>query len=156
MDLAEIRDPDLVPGAVVAALDLRDQASAEPLQILSCYLRDRELLLVIDNCEHMLDASAALVAGLLRAAASVRVIATSREPLQLPGERVVPVPPLELPAVGEGQPISRLLQNEAVMLFTERAASTSGSFDLTASNRSAVVALCRRLDGLRLPSSSPP
>ena len=150
VDLAEIRDPDLVSGAVVAALDLRDQASAAPLQILSSYLRDRELLLLIDNCEHLLDASAALVADILRAAPNVRVIATSREPLQLPGERVVPVPPLELPAAGDEQPISRLLQNEAVMLFTERAVSTSGSFELTASNRSAVVALCRRLDGLPL------
>ena len=150
VDLAEIREAALVSGAAVAALDLRDQAAAEPLQILSSYLRDRELLLVIDNCEHVLDASAALVADILRAAPNVRVIATSREPLQLPGERVVPVPPLELPAVGDEQPISRLLQNEAVMLFTERAASTSGSFDLTASNRSAVVGLCRRLDGLPL------
>ncbi len=78
------------------------------------------------------------------------MIATSREPLQLPGERVVPVPPLELPAVGDEQPISRLLQNEAVMLFSERAAAASGSFDLSASNRSAVVGLCRRLDGLPL------
>ncbi len=150
VDLAEIREAEFVSGAVVAALDLRDQASAEPLQILSSYLRDRELLLVLDNCEHLLDASAALVADVLRAAPNVRVIATSREPLQLPGERVVPVPPLELPAAGDEQPMSRLLQNEAVMLFTERAASTSGSFELTASNRSAVVALCRRLDGLPL------
>ncbi len=85
VDLAEIRDAALVPGAVVGALDLRDQASAEPLQILSSYLRDRELLLVFDNCEHVLDASAALVADVLRAAPDVRVIATSREPLQVAG-----------------------------------------------------------------------
>ena len=150
VDLAEVREAALVSGAAVAALDLRDQAAAAPMQILSTYLRDRELLLLIDNCEHMLDAAAALVADILRAAPDVRVIATSREPLQLPGERVVPVPPLELPAAGDEQPISRLLQNEAVMLFSERAASAWGSFELTASNRSAVVALCRRLDGLPL------
>jgi predicted ATPase/DNA-binding CsgD family transcriptional regulator len=150
VDLAEIRDAALLPGAVVGALDLRDQASAEPLQILSSYLRDRELLLVFDNCEHVLDASAALVADVLRSAPGVRVIATSREPLQVAGERVVPVAPLELPLAGEEQPVSRLLQNEAVMLFAERAAAASGSFDLDASNRSAVVGLCRRLDGLPL------
>jgi predicted ATPase/DNA-binding CsgD family transcriptional regulator len=150
VDLAEIREAALVSGAAVAALDLRDQAAAEPLQILSSYLRDREVLLLFDNCEHVLDASAALVADILRAAPNVRVITTSREPLQVPGERVVPVPPLELPAVGDEQPISRLLQNEAVMLFTERAAAASGSFDLSASNRSAVIGLCRRLDGLPL------
>ena len=150
VDLAEVRDPELVSSAAVAALDLRDQAAAEPLQILSSYLREREVLLLFDNCEHVLDASASLVADVLRAAPNVRVIATSREPLQVPGERVVPVPPLELPPEGDDQPISRLLQNEAVMLFSERAAAASGSFDLTAANRSAVVGLCRRLDGLPL------
>jgi predicted ATPase/DNA-binding CsgD family transcriptional regulator len=150
VDLAEIRDAALVSAAAVAALDLRDQAVAEPLQILSSYVRDRELLLVFDNCEHVLDASTALVADILRTGPSVRVLATSREPLQVSGERVVPVPPLELPPVGEEQPVPRLLQNEAVMLFVERATAASGSFDLHASNRSAVVGLCRRLDGLPL------
>ena len=96
------------------------------MQILSSYLREREALIVFDNCEHVLDASAALVADILRAAPDVRVIATSREPLQVPGEHVVPVAPLELPPAGDEHPISRLLQNEAVMLFTERAAAASG------------------------------
>jgi predicted ATPase/DNA-binding CsgD family transcriptional regulator len=150
VDLAEVRDAALVPGAVVAALDLRDQAAAKPAQILSAYLRDRELLLCFDNCEHVLDASAALVADILRAAPNVRVIATSREPLQVPGEHVVPVAPLELPPLGDEEPISRLLQNEAIMLFAERAAAASGSFEVTASNRGAVVGVCRRLDGLPL------
>ena len=149
-DLAEIRDAALVSGAVVGALDLRDQASAEPQQVLLTHVRDRELLLVLDNCEHVLDASATLVAEILRAAPDVRIIATSREPLQVSGERVVPVAPLELPPSGDEQPVSRLLHNEAVMLFTERAAAASGSFVLSASNRSAVVGLCRRLDGLPL------
>jgi predicted ATPase/DNA-binding CsgD family transcriptional regulator len=150
VDLGEIRDASLVPGALVAALDLRDQAAADPLQILLSYLRDREALLVFDNCEHLLDASAVLVTDILRGSPDIRVIATSREPLQVPGERIVPVPPLELPPVADQEPISRLLQNEAVMLFVERAGAASGSFALSASNRSAVVGLCRRLDGLPL------
>lgn len=150
IDLAEVHDGPLVSSAAVAALDLRDQAAAEPMQILSSYLRDRELLLVFDNCEHVVDESAALLTEVLRAAPGVRVIATSREPLQVPGERVVPLPPLDLPPAGDEEPVSRLLQNEAVMLFVERAAAASGSFELTASNRSAVVGLCRRLDGLPL------
>ncbi len=150
VDLAEIREPALVPSAVVAALDLRDQAVSEPAQILLAHLEDRESLLVFDNCEHLLDASAALVRDILRTAPQVRVIATSREPLQVQGERLVPVPPLELPPVGDEQPLSRLLQNEAVTLFVERAAAASGSFGLSASNRSAVVGVCRRLDGLPL------
>ena len=150
VELAEIRDAALLTSTVVAALDLRDQASTEPSQTLLSYLRDSELLLVLDNCEHMLDASAHLVAEVLRAAPNVRVITTSREPLQVPGEHVVPVPPLQLPAAGGGQPLSQLRENEAVLLFTERAAAASGSFELTGSNQSAVAQLCRRLDGLPL------
>ncbi|MDX6323147.1 MAG: hypothetical protein QOF52_3005, partial [Propionibacteriaceae bacterium] len=150
VELAEIRDAALVTNAVLAALDLREQAETTPLQVLSSHLRDRELLLLLDNCEHVIDASAHLVAEVLRAAPNVRVITTSREPLQLPGEHVVPVPPLELPPAGGGQPLPRLRQNEAVMLFTQRASAASGSFELTEANQSAVVQLCRRLDGLPL------
>src|ERR1700730_5453839 len=94
--LAEVRDAGLVANAAVAALDLRDQAATEPLEILVSYLQDKKLLLVLDNCEHLLDAAAALLAEVLRAAPGVRVITTSREPLQIPGEHVGQVPPLEL------------------------------------------------------------
>jgi predicted ATPase/DNA-binding CsgD family transcriptional regulator len=150
VELAEVRESGLVAGAAAGALDLRDQAATEPLQILLAHLRDRELLLLVDNCEHVLDASAELVAEVLRAAPNVRVIATSREPLQVQGEHVVPVPPLELPPAGKGEPLSRLRQNDTIMLFAERAAAASGTFDLNAANQAAVVDLCRRLDGLPL------
>jgi predicted ATPase len=92
VDLAEIRDLALVATAVVAALDLRDQAASTPLQVLLSHLRNRQLLLVLDNCEHVLPASALLVAQVLRNAADVRVVTTPREPLQVQGEHVVPVP----------------------------------------------------------------
>ena len=150
VELAEIRDPALVINAVIAALDLRDQAAAQPLPTLLSHLRDRELLLVLDNCEHLLEASARLVADVLRAAPDVRVMTTTREPLQVPGEHVIPVPPLGLPAADGGEPLAQLRQNEAVALFTERAAAASGTFELTSSNQAAVVQLCRRLDGLPL------
>ena len=150
VELAEVRDAAMVTSAVVEALELREQAATRPLQILLSCLRDSELLLLLDNCEHVLGASAQLVTEVLRAAPNVRVIVTSREPLQVPGEHVLPVPPLELPAAGGGEPLSRLRQNEAVMLFIERAAAASGTFELTSSNQSAVVQLCRRLDGLPL------
>jgi len=150
VELAEIRDPVLVINAVVAALDLRDQAAAQPLPILLSHVRDRELLLVLDNCEHLLEASARLVADVLRAAPDVRVMTTTREPLQVPGEHVIPVPPLGLPAADGGEPLAQLRHNEAVALFTERAAAASGTFELTSSNQAAVVQLCRRLDGLPL------
>ena len=150
VELAEVRDPGLVANAALAALDLRDQAVTEPLAVLLSYLRDKELLLVVDNCEHLLEAAAQLVSGVIKAAPGVRVIATSREPLSVPGEHVVPVPPLELPAAHETKALAQLRQNEAVMLFTERAAAAAGKFELTAYNQSAVADMCRRLDGLPL------
>lgn len=150
VELADVRDPGLVGNATLAALDLRDQAATEPRALLLSYLRDRELLLVVDNCEHLLGAAALLVTDVLKAAPGVRVIATSREPLSVPEEHVLPIPPLELPRAEADEPLDRVRQNEAVTLFTERASAASGSFELTASNQGAVVDLCRRLDGLPL------
>ena len=150
VELAEVRDGALVSNAVVAALDLRDQAATRPLQILVSYLRDKQLLIVLDNCEHLLGEAAQLVDDILRAAPKVRVITTSREPLQVPGEHVLPVPPLDLPQGDGAEPLAQLRQNEAIALFCERAAAASGAFELTGSNRAAVIQLCRRLDGLPL------
>jgi predicted ATPase/DNA-binding CsgD family transcriptional regulator len=150
VELAEVRDPALIGNATLAALDLRDQAATEPRALLLSYLRDKELLLVVDNCEHLLGAAALLVTEVLKAAPGVRVIATSREPLSVPGEHVVPIPPLELPRAQADESLDQLRQNESVELFTERASAASGRFELTASNQGAVVDLCRRLDGLPL------
>src|SRR4051812_21720318 len=150
VQLAEVRDAALVGNAVLAALDLRDQGAAEPEALLRSYLADKEMLLVLDNCEHLLQAAARLASDLLRAAPGVRVIATSREPLSIDGEHVLPVPPLLLPSSDAGEALDRLRQNEAVQLFVERAVAASGSFDLTVTNQAAVVELCRRLDGLPL------
>ena len=150
VELAEVRDPALVPDAVLTALDLRDQAGVEPMQILRSFWREKQLLLVFDNCEHVLDAAAQLISEALRSAPNVRVIATSREPLQVAGEHVVPVTPLQLPREDGTEPLAQVRENEAVVLFTERAAAASGAFVLTAANQAAVVAVCRRLDGLPL------
>jgi len=150
VELAEVHDGQLIANAALAALDLRDQAATEPLALLISHLRGKELLLVVDNCEHLLADAARFVAEVLRAAPGVRVLTTSREPLSGPGEHVVPVPPLDLPPTLATEPLSRLRQNEAVMLFVERAAAASGEFELTASNRATVIDLCRRLDGLPL------
>jgi predicted ATPase/DNA-binding CsgD family transcriptional regulator len=150
VELAEVRDPALIGNATLAALDLRDQAATEPRALLLSYLRDKELLLVVDNCEHLLGAAAVLVTDVLKAAPGVRVIATSREPLSVPGEHVLPIPPLELPRAQADESLDQLRQIESVELFAERASAASGGFELTASNRAAVVDLCRRLDGLPL------
>lgn len=119
VELADLRDPALVGSAVLAALDLRDQAVTEPAALIRSYLADRELLLVLENCEHLLDAAARLAGDVLRAAPGVRVIATSREPLSVAGEHVLPVPP-----PGTREPLDRVRQNEAVRLFTEQAAAS--------------------------------
>jgi predicted ATPase/DNA-binding CsgD family transcriptional regulator len=150
VELAEVLDPALVSNAVMAALDLRDQAASAPTAILLGYLRDKELLLVVDNCEHLLEAAGRIVTDVMKAAPGVRVIATSREPLSVPGEHVVPVPPLELPPSRAAEPLASVQHNEAVRLFTERATAASGAFELTVANQAAVVELCRRLDGLPL------
>jgi predicted ATPase/DNA-binding CsgD family transcriptional regulator len=150
VELADVRDPSLVSNALVAALDLRDQAATEPLALLLAYLRDKQLLLVVDNCEHLLSATAQLVNQVIKAAPGVRVIATSREPLTASGEQVVPVTPLELPPARSAYPLEQARQNEAIALFTDRATGASGKFDLTASNQAAVADVCRRLDGLPL------
>jgi predicted ATPase/DNA-binding CsgD family transcriptional regulator len=154
VELAELRDPALVGHTALAALGLRDQSATEPMDQLRSYLRDRELLLVVDNCEHLIEAAAHLIGDVLRSSPGVRVIATSREPLSIRGEHVLPVPPLSLPASASAsaspEPIGRLRENEAVRLFLERSAAASGQFELTTTNRAAVVDLCRRLDGLPL------
>src|SRR3984893_16981099 len=150
VELAEVRDGALVTNAMLAALDLRDPAGIKPLQILLSDLQNRQLLLLLDNCEHLLGAVAPLVTEILGAAPRLTVIATSREPLQVPGEPVIAIPPLQVPAGHGAEPLDHLRQNEAVMLFSERAAAASGTFELTGSNEAAVVALCRRLDGLPL------
>jgi predicted ATPase/DNA-binding CsgD family transcriptional regulator len=146
VELADVRDPSMVANAVMAALDLRDQAATEPRALLRSYLADKELLLVLDNCEHLREAAAGIVNDVVRAAPGVRVIATSREPLAVAGEHVLPIPPLELPAAGDGA----VRQNEAVVLFVERAAAATGTFELTSANQVAVANVCRRLDGLPL------
>ncbi len=150
VELADVRDPGLVANTVMAALDLRDQAATDPPSLLLGYLESKELLLVLDNCEHLLEAASHLVSEIARAAPGVRVVATSREPLSAPGEHILPVPPLELPPAQTGEPLDRLRQNEAIKLFVERADAASGAFELSAANQNAVVDICRRLDGLPL------
>jgi predicted ATPase/DNA-binding CsgD family transcriptional regulator len=150
VELADVRDPALVSNAAMAALDLHDQAFTEPLVLLLSYLKDKELLLLIDNCEHLLASAAQVAAEVIKVAPGVRVLVTSREPLAIAGEHVVPVPPLELPSAHAAESLAQLGRNEAVMLFTERAVAASGTFALSGANQVAVAELCRRLDGLPL------
>src|SRR5262245_35957808 len=150
VELAEVFDPALVMHATLAGLDLRDQAATDPEAMPASYLRDKELLLVVDNCEHLLAAAAQLVTDVTRTSPGLRVLATSREPLGVAGEHVVPVPPLDLPPPGSAASLAELQGNEAVVLFTNRAVAASGAFEVTTANQAAVADVCRRLDGLPL------
>ena len=149
-ELAPLIDPAGVPAAVAAAVGVHEEAGQPLLATLVAALRTRALLLVLDNCEHLLDAGAGLVEALLRGCPQVRMIATSREVLGIAGETVWRVPSLALPAAGTLPPPDVLAQVEAVRLFVERAKAVQPHFALTAQNAPVVVQICRRLDGIPL------
>ncbi|MDQ4490085.1 LuxR C-terminal-related transcriptional regulator [Sinomonas sp. ASV486] len=149
VELAALEDGDLVGSQVAAALRLPDQSNRSALDRLADYLRERELLIVVDNCEHLLDAVAPLASELLEVAPGLRILATSREPLGIPGEQVYSVPPLPAPA--ESQPGADPLEGfESVRLLVDRARSVDPTFEITDANRHAVAQLCQRLDGMPL------
>jgi predicted ATPase/DNA-binding CsgD family transcriptional regulator len=136
VELAPLTEPGLVPVAVARGLGLVDERSGDIEDELADHVAGRRLLLVLDNCEHVLPASAGLVGRLLRASADLHVLATSREPLGLEGEVVYQLSPLAQP--------------EAVALFGERAQAALPGFEVTAANRASVARLCRTLDGIPL------
>ncbi|MGW4338587.1 protein kinase domain-containing protein [Rhodococcus koreensis] len=151
VELGERRDGPSVVDAVAAAVGVRDQ-SARPLrEVLIEFLATREVLLVLDNCEHVVDAAAELAETLLRVCPGLRVLGTSREPLGIGGEAVLRVPPLPVPDPGRQTSLRGLPRYDAVTLFVERAAVAVPGFVLTEENAAAVAGICHRLDGLPLP-----
>jgi predicted ATPase/DNA-binding NarL/FixJ family response regulator len=155
VELAEIANPDLIVGAVAEALQIRDQTPRQILDALLDHLRERTALIVLDNCEHLLHDCAVLADTLLRSAAGVRILATSRQVLGIMGEQTLAVPVLSLPATGSTSRPARLstesfAQYDAVRLFAERAQAVLPDFAITAANRDAVERICRRLDGIPL------
>ncbi|HJW83764.1 MAG TPA: BTAD domain-containing putative transcriptional regulator, partial [Anaerolineae bacterium] len=152
VELAPVSDATRVPHAVASALAVGEEARRPLLDTLSDYLRAKELLLVLDNCEHLIDACAQLVERLLRVAPNLRIIATSREALRLAGETTRPVPPLQTPILSQVNhiPISELIQYEAMRLFVDRAVSVKSDFAITLANASLVAHVCDRLDGIPL------
>jgi len=151
VEFGERHDPRLVAETVAATLGLREQSAVPTVQILTDYLGPRNLLLVLDNCEHLIDDIAKLAETLLRANPDLRILATSREPLGIGGETVLRVPPLTFPVPDRSTSVKSLAQYEALNLFTERAAAAVPGFELTEDNREAVIAICTELDGLPLP-----
>ncbi len=147
IELAGLTNPELVPTAVAAALGVKDRANSTTIEVLSEHLAASTMLLVMDNCERLLNTASDLIIRLLRAVPSLRIIATSREALKVPGEHAWPVPSLSVP---ERDDPGSVAASEAVILFAERARAVRPTFTLTASNVETVISICRRLDGLPL------
>jgi predicted ATPase/transcriptional regulator with XRE-family HTH domain len=150
VELAGLADPALVPQAVAAAVGVRELPGRDLAGALLAALPGQRLLLVLDNCEHLLEACARLVDALLRSCPALRVLATSREALGVAGEVAWRVPSLAIPDPAVGTPPAALGQYEAVRLFVERAGAARPAFALTERNAPAVARICARLDGLPL------
>lgn len=150
VELAALSNPDFIPQAIVQAIGIHEMPGQQVMDTLGAWLRSREVLLVLDNCEHMIDACAAIVETLLRVSPGLTVLATSREPLRIAGETTSMVPSLSLPDPAEPQSVEDLLEYEAVQLFVDRAARVMPGFTLTEDNSNHVAELCYRLDGIPL------
>ncbi|HST83732.1 MAG TPA: LuxR C-terminal-related transcriptional regulator [Kineosporiaceae bacterium] len=150
VELDQVLDAGLVAHAVGRALGLREQPGLPRAATLSEYLADRQVLLVLDNCEHLVGGVAKLVETLLRDTSQLRILATSREPLHVEGETVHPVGSLKAPDQTRAMRSAELAGYEAVTLFTERAQAVLAGFELTPTNQAVVGEICSRLDGLPL------
>ena len=144
-ELAPVRDPARILAAVAVALGMREQPGVPTAEVLMRLLARRQLLLVLDNCEHVIGAAAQLCAGLLQACDDVQVLATSRERLQIAGEAAYRLAPLPVPGADDAGDVAG-----AVVLFADRARAADAGFALTGQNRGDVVRLVSRLDGMPL------
>jgi non-specific serine/threonine protein kinase len=150
VDLASVTDPRHVALAVATSIGVREEAD-KPIEATLCSrLADKQILLVLDNCEHLVEACAAIAGSILGTAAGPRVLVTSREALAIAGESVVRVRSLALPSADPDQDTRSLIAIEAVCLFVERARQVAPEFDLNEGNAAAVAEICRRLDGIPL------
>ena len=148
--LAPVHDPLLVPQAIFVALGAQDRSSDWSLVTLTDFLAGKRLLLVLDNCEHLLDACAVLASTLLKGCPDLHLLTTSRQALGVSGEVRMSVPPMSLPGEGEELSAETLASSEAVRLLSERAAAVVPDFAVDDENAEAVLQLCRRLDGIPL------
>jgi predicted ATPase/transcriptional regulator with XRE-family HTH domain len=150
VELAPLTDPTLVPQTVAAVLGLKEEAGRALLSTLTDHLRGKRILLILDNCEHLVQASAQFADTLLHACPDVHILATSREMLGLAGERALNVPSLSMPEPGQSLSVEMLSQYESARLFADRAAIVMPDFSLTQENADAVAQICQRLDGIPL------
>ncbi|HUA57011.1 MAG TPA: winged helix-turn-helix domain-containing protein [Candidatus Sulfotelmatobacter sp.] len=149
VDLAPVTDPGLVPSALAASLGL-PISSANEIASLIAFLEDRHVLLVLDNCEHVIEIAAEITECIHRRAPRTHILATSRERLRGEGERVYRVPPLETPLDSERLGAAQIMSYSGVELFIDRASASMGGFELSDADASIVADICRRLDGIAL------
>ena len=150
VELAPLADPSLVPQVVASTLGVREQPGRSLTEALSDYLGTKTVLMVLDNCEHLIEACAELAEALLRSCPELRVLATSRAPLRVRGEQEYPVSPLGLPASTRSPAPQEILSSPSGRLFVERTWAASPNFELTKENATSIVAICWRLAGLPL------
>jgi len=150
VELASIRDPLLVPRTTAIAFGLRDEPQRPVIDMLCDYLREKKMLILLDNCEHLVDACARLAEQVLHAAPKVRILSSSREALDIAGEVTYRVPSLGIPDMEHLPPVESLSQYEAVRLFIDRAISASPTFTVTNDSAPFLAQICHRLDGIPL------
>lgn len=150
VELAALTDPGIIPQAIAEVFDLAETANRPILKTLSDYLKKRQLLLILDDCEHLVEACARVVNTLMSACPDLQLIVTSREALRVPGETVFRIPSLALPKTGNKPDTTALLEYEALRLFVERAISLNSQFVLTEQLVPDLVHICRTLDGIPL------
>ena len=150
IELAPITDPELVPKTVANLLGIREEPARPIIATLLDWFSDKELLLILDNCEHLLDTCARFTDSVLRASRGIRILASSREALGIAGETAYRVPSLPTPDPRERLEIERLEKIESVQLFTERAVQTQPTFKVTNATAAALTQICHRLDGIPL------
>jgi predicted ATPase/class 3 adenylate cyclase len=153
VELSTVSDPALIPEAMINAIGIREVLDREPLTTLVEALRTRQLLLVLDNCEHLIADCARIASTLLRSCPQVKVIASSREALNVEGETIWALAPLTMPDFRRDEPLldaDQIAQLEAVQLFVERATAVRPDFRLTSENAALIARICWRLDGLPL------
>ena len=150
VELAALADPLLVPLAVAATLGVKEDPGRPLLEALLRFVKERELFVILDNCEHLLQTCAGLATQLLQAGPQLRILATSREPLHVTGETTYAVPALAVPEPSQTFVLADLERIEAASLFMDRARCAQPALQLTQQNAAAVVSICRRLDGIPL------
>jgi predicted ATPase/class 3 adenylate cyclase len=150
IELAPLTDPDLIPQTILSTIGIQEQQGKSPLDVLGEYLHEKQTLLVLDNCEHLIEASARVVNTLLNAAPKLKILASSREALGVKGEASYPVPSLSLPDIKHLPAIEGLSQYEAVRLFIDRVLLVTPHFVVDQDNAPHIAQICYRLDGIPL------